>query len=162
MKTKLCVGIVAACAGVPALFAAFVAGGAAYTKRIETALLSEPKALATPVSRVGFAKKLKVETVQGAWVRVTEGRNAGWVFSGNIAEEKPADNKGADGISMGASKTSATAAARPLTEAGEEYAKRKNLGSAAEDLDWMLKQCGDLSDHEVDQYLEEKKKGEFQ
>ncbi|MDB6094229.1 MAG: hypothetical protein JWM32_1791 [Verrucomicrobia bacterium] len=162
MNTKLCAGLVALCAGVPALPAAFTAGAVAYTKRVETVLLSEPKMLASPVTRLAYAKKLKVESVQGAWVKVSEGKNSGWIFGGNLSDEKPSEAKGLDGLSLGASKTSATAAARPLTEAGEAYAKRQNLGNASGDIEWMTQQCHDLSDQELERFLEEQKKGEYQ
>lgn len=162
MKTKLCAGIVALCAGVPALLAAFTPGGAAYTKRVETTLLSEPKMMAAPVTRLGYAKKLKVEAVQGLWVRVSEGKSTGWVFNGNLAEEKPSETKGLDGLPLSASNTSASAAARPLSEVAKEYANRHNLGNAQAEIDWLRQQCIEISDGEVDRYLEEHKKGEYQ
>ncbi len=95
--------------------AALTAGSTAYTKRFETNLLAEPQALAPVSGKVRFASKLKVKEIRGAWLRVSDGTTTGWVFAGNIAESKPDDIKGTDGMGLAASSTTATAAARPLT-----------------------------------------------
>jgi hypothetical protein len=144
------------------LSAAFTAGGAAYTKRVETALLAEPKVLAPTVARVPYGKKLKVEEVQGAWLRVSNGRKAGWVFAGNLADAKPSETRGIDGLPLAASETSASTAARPLTPVSEEYSERHGLTDAADDLNWLREQLGGISDEDVQTFLREQKKGEFQ
>ncbi|HWA24900.1 MAG TPA: hypothetical protein VG734_04425 [Lacunisphaera sp.] len=143
-----------------ALFA-YEVGGAAYTKRIETKLLAEPKPLAGAAGKLGFGHKLKVEEVQGAWLRVSEGDVAGWVFAGNLSDTKPADIKGADGLGLSASTTTATAAARPLSPAALEYATSRNLATVRSDFDWMVATCAAFSNDDVDAYLKETKRGEY-
>jgi hypothetical protein len=141
---------------------AYEAGGFAYTKRVETKLLAEPKPLAEAAGTLPFGRKVKIETVQGAWLRISDGPAAGWVFAGNLSATKPDEGKGLDGVPLLASKTTATAAARPLTPAAAEYASRRNLTNAREDLDWLLTECHALTPEEVEAFLQEKKKGEFQ
>ena len=162
MKTKTCAGLATLLATAVALPAAFAPGGTAYTKRVETALLSEPKMLAAPVTRLTYAKKLKVEEVSGAWVRVSDGPHAGWIFGGNLAEEKPSETRGLDGLPIAASQTSASAAARPLVPAAEEYSARHGLGHAAEDLAWLTQQDAAITHAVVHEFLRTHKKGEFQ
>lgn len=142
--------------------AAFTAGGSAFTKRVETKLLAEPRALAAAAGKLGYGRKVKVEEVRGAWLRVSEGGTSGWVFAGNLSETKIEENKGADGLGLAASETTAAAAARPLTPAAEEYAARRELGSASEDLKWLLEFGKDITAEQVEQYLQENKKGPHQ
>lgn len=147
--------------GVP-LDAALTAGGTAYTKRVETNLLAEPAPLAAVKSRVAFGRKLKIEEAKGPWLRVSDGPAAGWVFAGNLSETKPAEGKGLDGLGLAASSTTATAAARPLTPAADDYAARHNLTNARDDLNWLLAQCHALKPAEVEAFLKEQRKGEYQ
>ncbi len=154
--------LLAALATASALFA-YEAGGVAYTKRAETLLLAEPKPLAEAAGTLPFGRQVKVEQVQGAWLRVSEGDNAGWVFKGNLAMEKPADVKGLlDGVPQVASQTTATAAARPLSTVVSNYAASMNLSTAQNDLEWVIAECSSLTDEEVDAYLQAQKKGEYQ
>lgn len=141
---------------------AYEAGGTAYTKRAETTLLAEPKPLAAAAGKLTFGKKVKIEQVQGAWLRVSDGPVSGWVFNGNLTDTKPAEGKGLDMGPLLASKTTATAAARPLTDATIEYAKQKNLGEAQGDLEWVVEQARALTPEEIEAYLQEHKKGEYQ
>ena len=161
MKAKSWAWLAAVCATAGTLPAAFAPGGAAYTKRIDTALLAEPQMLAPAVAHVTYAKKLKVESLKGAWVRVNDGKAAGWVFGGNLAEEKPSETKGLDGLPFAASETSASTAARPLVPAAEEYSERHNLGNAAADLAWLTEQCAAIKPGDVQAFLQDQKKGEF-
>lgn len=149
-------------AGGATLEAALTAGGTAYTKRLETTLLAEPAPLAAPAGKVAFGRKLAVTEARGAWLHVSDGPVAGWVFAGNVTETKPAEGKGSDGLGLAASQTSATAAARPLTPAAEDYANRRDLSSARDDLNWLLAQCHDLTAEQVETFLREQKKGEYQ
>lgn len=162
MKTKFPVGAIVLLTTAAGLSAAFSPGGTAYTKRVETALLSEPKMLATPTARVPYATKLKVEHVQGAWLQVSDGKKSGWVFGGNLAEEKPSETRGLDGLPLAASQTSAATAARPLTPASEQYSGRHGLQTAADDLNWLDQQRAAISPEQVQAFLESHKKGEFQ
>ena len=162
MKTKLPVGALVLVTTVAGLSAGFAPGGAAYTKRVETALLSEPKMLATATTRVPYATRLKVEDVQGNWLRVSDGRKTGWVFGGNLTEEKPSETRGLDGLPLAASQTSAATAARPLTPASEQYSGRHGLETAASDLIGRYQQRGVSTPEKVQAFLEAHKKGEFQ
>jgi len=148
-------------AGVP-LDAALSAGGTAYTKRLETKLLAEPSALSAPVGTLGFARPVKIAEARGAWLRVSDGPAAGWVFAGNLSETKPAEGKGLDGLGLAASSTTATAAARPLTPAADDYAARHNLTNARDDLNWLLAQCHAVTPTQVEAFLKEQRKGEYQ
>lgn len=143
-------------------FAAFNPGGAAFTKRVETALLAEPKLTAETVARLPYARELKVREVRGGWVRVSAGKIAGWVFAGNLAEAKPSETRGLDGLPLEAADTSATAAARPLAPAAVDYAERKGLGPAAEDIKWLEQQSDALTAADIQAFLQQQKKGEYQ
>ncbi len=143
-------------------FAAYEAGSFAYTKRLETKLLAEPKPLADVSGKIAFAHKVKVEQVQGTWLRVSEGAVSGWVFSGNLTDTKPDEGAKLDGVAMLASKTTATAAARPLDDEVVKYAEQRNLGDARADLEWMQKEGAEITSEDVDHFLQEQKKGEFQ
>jgi hypothetical protein len=144
------------------VLAAFKAGGEAYTKRPETALLAEPKPLAATTTRVRYARPLKIEEVRGLWLRVSDGQGAaGWVFSGNLAEEKPDEVRGLDGLPVAASETTATAAARPLAPAAVDYGKRRGLSSASEDVKWLDRTADAITSGQIETFLQEQKKGEF-
>jgi hypothetical protein len=162
MKPKTCAWLVTGLATATLSPAAFAPGGAAYTKRAEPALLSEPQMLATPVARIPYARQLKVDAVKGAWLKVSEGEKAGWVFGGNLAEEKPSEKEGVDGLSFAPSETSAAAAARPLMPAAEEYSARHNLAKPADDMKWLTEQKSKVDAAAVQEFLKEQKKGEFQ
>ncbi len=144
------------------LEAALTAGGTAYTKKFETNLLAEPAPLAAVTGKVSLGRALKVQEARGAWYKVADGSAAGWVFAGNLSETKPAEGKGADGLGLAASQTTATAAARPLTPAANDYAAQHNLANAREDLHWLLGQCSAFTPAQVDAFLKEQKKGEYQ
>jgi len=160
MKAPLLL-LIAALLAAPA-DAAFAPGGVAYTKRVSTALLAEPAPLAQPVARVGYARKLSIEEVRGLWVRVSDGGEKGWVFAGNLAEQKPAENRGLNGLPVTASETTATAAARPLAPAAVNYADRRGLGQARNDVEWLERTSGAITVDDVQAYKQAQKKGEFQ
>jgi hypothetical protein len=154
--------MVAGLIAIPA-FAAFEAGGLAFTKRQETALLAEPKPLAGTAATLPYGRELRIEEVRGAWLRVSAGAHAGWVFRGNLAATKPAEIKGLlDGVPQFASQTTATAAARPLSTVVAGYAAGMNLASAQGDLEWVIAECTRLTDAEVEAYLRAQQKGEYQ
>jgi hypothetical protein len=158
-RWRLAALLLATAAGVQA---ALTTGGTAYTKHFKTTLLAEPSPLAAPAGEVAFARKLAVKEVRGKWVRVSDGPATGWVFAGNLAEEKPSETKGLDGLPVAASQTTATAAARPLTPAANDYADRRNLVDARRDLDWLNAECRAVTEADVKEFLQQGKKGEFQ
>lgn len=157
----LCLGLITM-GGTLAALAAFEAGGAAYTKRVETVVRAEPRALAAAAGKLGYARKLKILEVRDGWLRVSDGAVTGWVFAGNLSEEKPAAGKGTDGLGLSASQTTATAAARPLAPAAVGYAENNNLGQARSDLDWLLAQSSRVTAEELEAFLTAEKKGEYQ
>jgi hypothetical protein len=108
--------ILACVLALPASPAEYEQGGKAWSKHHETALLAEPRPLAPVVSTIGFAEKLKVREIQGAWLRVESSAGEGWVFQGNVASEKPELAPGA-GFTTIAAQTDTVAAARPLAPA---------------------------------------------
>jgi hypothetical protein len=143
--------------------AAYSPGGTAYTKRIQTSLLDEPTPLASVAAKLPYAQKLNVEEVRGLWVRVSDGNDSGWVFAGNLAEQKPTDNSDALAhAGVTASDTSASAAARPLAPAAVDFADRRGLGQARQDVEWMVHTCDAIPAADVDAYKQAQKKGEFQ
>lgn len=145
-----------------AVFAAFKAGGGAFTKRPETALLAEPKPLAATSARIRYRQELKVEEVRGLWLRVNDGKGAaGWVFAGNLAEEQPPEVRGLDGLPVAASETTATAAARPLAPAAVEYGQRRGLTSASADIKWLDQSSDAITSEQVEAFLREQQKGEY-
>jgi hypothetical protein len=142
--------------------AAFSVGGAAYTKRFKTTLLAEPSPLAASAGDVGYARKFTVKEVRGNWVLLADGSAKGWVFAGNITDTKPVEGTGLDKLGLSASTTTASAAARPLTPAASDYADRRGLGDARGDLNWLNTECRTVTNADVEKFLQEKKKGEYQ
>lgn len=162
MKTPRLIPVLLAGLLAASALVAYDAGGFAFTKRAETKLLAEPKPLAETTGKLDYGRKVKVDEVKGAWVRVSEGDVAGWVFGGNLSATKPAESVGMDGLAVMASKTTATAAARPLEEATVKYSEQENLGDALSDLQWMNEAAATVTAEDVDQYLQQNKKGEYQ
>ena len=141
------------------LQAALAAGGIAYSKRMQTKLLADPSPLAAVNATIGYAKPLKVEETRGAWLRVSAGANAGWVFAGNVSAVEIKEAAG--GLALNASATTVTAAARGLSEEGAAYANRHQLADAREDLNWLLEQSAAVSADDLENFLQEKKLGEY-
>jgi hypothetical protein len=123
-------------------------------------LLAEPQPLAESAARLGYAQSLTIQEVKGQWLKVTDGKVSGWVFAGNLAEEKPSEVRGLDGLPLEASETTATTAARPLIPAAEEYSTRRGLTQAADDLVWLTQQQAAITPADVKAFLIEQKKGE--
>lgn len=144
------------------LLCAYEPGGRAFTKKLETVLLDEPKPLAHPAAKVGYAVELRVEQVNGPWLLVSAGANRGWVFAGNLAEKKPMANPKTDFLPSAASETTASIAARPLDEVAKNYGEQKGLGEAKSDVEWVEQQSAQVDDAAVTSYLKEKKLGEYQ
>jgi hypothetical protein len=138
-----------------------VAGSIVYTKRFKTTLLAEPSPLAAAAGELALGRKLTVTESKGNWLRVSDGPLAGWIFSGNLSTLPPAEAKGLDGLPVAASQTTATAAARGLTPAAADYAGRRGLENARDDLSWLLEQSSNLTDEQVEEFMREQKKGEY-
>ncbi len=141
---------------------AFEKGDTAYAKRTETALLAEPRPLASPAAKVGFAEALKVEEVRGNWLRVKTRKAEGWVFAGNLADKKPSHAPAAGLTTVSASQTDTVAAARPLSPTGDAFAARHDAGKSKEDVEWVDAVAARVPPKAVDDYLRENRKGEYQ
>jgi len=141
--------------------AAIEKGGTVFSKRNETSLRAEPSALAAASGKTGFAEPLKVEEVRGSWLRVKAAKAAGWVFTGNIAEEKPTLPPPAGLTTVSASETDTVAAARPLAPAAEGFAGRHDAGKVKEDVEWLDAESAKVKGEAVEAYLRDNKKGEY-
>lgn len=141
--------------------AAYEKGGTAFSKRNETTLLAEPKPLAAVAGKTGFAESLKIEEVRGSWLRVKAAKAAGWVFTGNVAEEKPTLPPPAGLTTVSASETDTVAAARPLAPAAEGFASRHDAAKAKADVEWIDAESTKVKGEDVETWLRDNKKGEY-
>lgn len=141
--------------------AAYQKGGTAFSKRNETTLRSEPSALAPAAGKAGFAESLKIDEVRGAWLRVKAAKSAGWVYSGNVAEDKPTLPPPAGLTTVSASETDTVAAARPLAPAAEGFAGRHDADKAKADVEWLDAESAKVKGDAVEAYLRDNKKGEY-
>lgn len=142
--------------------AGFEEGDKVWTKQYETALLAEPKPLAAVEGTVGFAEKMKIKEVQGAWLRVKGDGAEGWVFQGNVAGEKPEIAPGAGLTTIDASQTDTVAAARPLSPAAQGYAERHGAFDAQSDIDWIDSQAALITGDELVAWMSANQLGEYQ
>jgi len=141
--------------------AAIEKGGTVYSKRNETSLRAEPSALAAPAGKAAFAESLKIEEIRGSWLRVKATKAAGWVFTGNVAEEKPTLAPPAGLTTVSASETDTVAAARPLAPAAEGFADRHDADQARADVEWIDAESARVKGEDVDGYLRDNQKGEY-
>ncbi|HRE82772.1 MAG TPA: hypothetical protein PLN52_17135 [Opitutaceae bacterium] len=154
-------GTLLLCLGVTSGVFAFKKGDTAYAKRADTSLLAEPNALAASAGKAGFAEALNVIEVRGAWLQVKGKTSRGWIFQGNVDDDKPTLAPAAGLTSLDASSTNTVAAARPLSEAGSAYASRHQAGNARDDLNWLEATAAKTKSTDVDAYLKTNKKGEY-
>jgi hypothetical protein len=136
-------------------------GDKAYTKRSRTELLESPSVTAPVIGELPWGVKLKVKEVKGRWLRVKGDDVTGWIYSGNVSKDKPPKENKKDLLPFSAGDTTATAAARGLSEMSKDYADRKSLGEAANDVEWMEKQSARITTDEITQYMKKHKKGEY-
>jgi hypothetical protein len=151
-----------ACATTPCASSdTFSKGQQVWSKHHETTLLAEPSALAGAQSSVGFAEKLKIVEVQGAWLRVRGDDGEGWVFAGNVATDKPELPPASTLTALDASATDTVAAARPLAPAAADYAARHGATAAQADIDWIDAEAAGIPAQEVVAYMSANHKGEY-
>lgn len=150
------------CAAALVVGLAFDKGDKVWSKRNETPLLQEPKPLAPPAGKAGFAEELRVVETRGVWLRVRGEKDSGWIFEGNVAEQKPEGTPPAGLTTLSASDTDTAAAARPLSAVGQDFAERHGAADAASDLSWLEEQSAAIKAADVDAYLRENRKGEYQ
>ena len=161
MKTKI-LPLAVACFFCATFVFAFEKNKTAYTKRFETALLEEPKPLAKSVATLPVGSEVKIVELDTRWAKVSSGKDSGWIYLGNLAEEKPAKDHSIEGLPTTASETTASIAARPLDRVAKEYANGKGLGEAAADITWLEGQTDSITIPAIIEYLKAQKKGEFQ
>ncbi len=163
LRPSLLLAAGAALAAAAGLLAAHAVGGFAFAKRADTPLRAEPGPLASPTATLKLGTRLKVEEVRGNWLRVSGAPSAaGWIFAGNVAATAPDENSGLALVPLDAGATTATAAARPLAPAAEDYGRKRNLGKAKADLDWLTAPGAGVTHADVTAYLQAHRKGEYQ
>lgn len=160
MKRKI--PILFACALGALLAVGFDTDKTAFTKHYQTTLLKDPQPLADTVATLPFATGVKITAIQGKWANVSANGNAGWIYLGNLSEDKPAEDNSIKFLRTSASDTTASVAARPLSETAQEYAQQEGLGQAEADVKWMEQQSDAITDANVVEYMKANKKGEFQ
>lgn len=146
----------------PVYSAEFKKGQKVWSKRQETPLLADPKPLAAVEARIGFAVKLSISEVQGSWLKVKSREGRGWVFQGNVADDKPSLAPGAGWTTVDAAQTDTVAAARPLAPAAEGYADRHGSATARSDLDWLDAQAALVTSDLLVVYMSSNELGEYQ
>jgi hypothetical protein len=162
MKTKV-IPLFLVCAFCAFLTVGFDVGKTAFTKRYETGLLKDPQPLAESVATLPFAAGVKILQLQGKWAQVSsDSGDQGWIYLGNLSEEKPAQDHSIQGLQTSASATTASVAARPLDNVTSQYDEQEGLGQAAADVKWLEKQSDAISNSVVVEYLKTNKKGEYQ
>ena len=144
------------------LVVGFEAGKAAYTKKLETAVLKDPQPMADTIATLPYAAEVKITALQGKWAGVSTTNGPGWVYLGNLAEEKPASDHSVDWLRASAGETTASVAARPLDEVTKGYAAEHGMNSAADDLQWLQNQSDKIDKKTLTDYLKTSKKGEYQ
>jgi hypothetical protein len=161
MKPKI-LPLVCACALCATLTLGFESGKTAFTKRYQTDLLQDPQPLAQSVATLPFTTGVKISDLQGKWANVSAGTNTGWIYLGNLAEEKPSEDNGIEGLQTSASATTASVAARPLDNVTSQYADQEGLGAAKADVKWLETQSDKIGKNAVVGFLKKNMKGEFQ
>lgn len=154
--------VVASILAIGSSAAVYEAGDKVWSKHYATALLTEPKPLAATVFTVGFAEKFKVKEVQGAWLLIKGGKAEGWVFQGNVANEKPQNAPSMGLTQIAASQTDTVAAARPLAPAAQGYAQRHGAADAQADIDWVDLKSAMISREVMMVWMMDKQLGEYQ
>lgn len=160
MKRKI--PILFACLLGATLAVGFDAGKTAFTKHYETALLKDPQPLADSVATLSFATSVKIVELQGKWANVSTTNGTGWIYLGNLSEEKPKEDNSINFLHTSAGETTSAAAIRPLDEEAKQYATQEGLTNAQADVEWMEKQSDAITDAKVVEYLKSNKRGEFQ
>jgi hypothetical protein len=140
----------------------FDTGKTAYTKRYQTAVLKDPQPLADAIATLPFATGVKIATLQGKWAGVATTNGTGWIYLGNLSEEKPFEDSSVKGLHASAGETTASVAARPLDDVTRDYASQKGLNAAADDVQWLEAQSDKVDAKTVSEFLKTNRKGEYQ
>lgn len=136
-------------------------GGSGYTKKASVEVLSSAERSAKVVTTLPISTKVKIVGQSGRWLQVESSAAKGWIYSGNLSEDKPAtERQGSFGL-VSAQEATTSIAARPLNEQARAYAQRQGKGDAASDIIWMERQADSVTSAQVTAYLKSAKKGEF-
>ena len=141
--------------------AALAPGGTGYTKKASTDLLASGERSAKVVATLPMSTKVKIVAQSDRWLQVESPSGKGWIYSGNLSEDKPAVERQGSFAAVSAQEATASIATRPLDAQAREYAKRQGKGDAASDIIWMERQADSVSAAQVTAYLKSAKKGEF-
>lgn len=139
---------------------AFEAGETCYLKQQKQNLRLTPDRDGEVSGTVSWGAALKVVEVQDKWVKISDGKNSGWVFGGNLSKEKPpAENH--NNFLPTSSDTSAAIAARPLAGVSKEYASRHNCSDAVGDVEWLESNADSVTSAMVREFEKANNLGEF-
>ena len=136
-------------------------GGTGYTKKASTELLASAGRSGKVVATLPISTKVKIVGQSDRWLQVESSAGKGWIYSGNLSEDKPAVERQGSFAAVSAQETTASIATRPLTEQARAYAQRQGKGDAASDVIWMERQADSVTSAQVTAYLKSGRKGEF-
>jgi uncharacterized protein YgiM (DUF1202 family) len=150
-----------------------VMAGSAWAETVfvqaKTAQLRAGKTSLDPVvANVKYGEALQVRKSEGKWMEVeTSSGTTGWIFANKTTKVKPSGGGDDDFAKAGrgfrgkeASDTTASAGARGLDKASEEYAKRSGISKRDRDtVDRMT--AYKLTDQEVEDFLKKGELGEY-
>jgi hypothetical protein len=139
----------------------FQVGSLCFARKQPTELLATPERGAAVTGKADWATKFKVLEVQGRWLKVTDNRSTGWVFSGNVGAEKPPAENKSDLAPATAGATTASIAARPLSPSAKAYADRTSNVNAAADVEWVEQTADAVTAVQVESYMQEHKLGDY-
>jgi hypothetical protein len=136
-------------------------GGTGYTKKASTDLLAGAERSAKVVATLPISTKVKIVAQSDRWLQVESSAGKGWIYSGNLSEDKPAVERQGSLVAVSADNATAAIATRPLDAQARAYAQRQGKGDAASDILWMERQADSVTAAQVNAYLKSAKKGEF-
>ncbi|MDX2227467.1 MAG: SH3 domain-containing protein [Verrucomicrobiae bacterium] len=133
-----------------------------YSKKPDLALYAEKSNASAVTGKIAFQEKVKVLATEGRWVKVgSSNGKSGWVYSGNLSDDKPPDENKNDFNTGNAGDVSTATAARGIDETSKQYASRNHVGNAVELVEWMESFNDKISTTEVVQYMKDHKLGEY-
>lgn len=136
-------------------------GGSGYTKKASVEVLAAADRSAKVVATLPNSTKVKIVGQSGRWLQVESSAGKGWVYSGNLSEDKPPVEREGSFAAVSAQEATASIAARPLDAQARAYATRQGKGDAASDIIWMERQADSVTNAQVTAYLKSARKGEF-
>jgi uncharacterized protein YgiM (DUF1202 family) len=157
---------------IPVLMVLSVMAGTVWAETVfvqaKTAQLRAGKTSLDPVvTNVKYGEALQVRKSEGKWMEVETGTGIkGWIFANKTTTVKPSGSEdelsrlGRGFRGKEASDTTASAGARGLDKASEEYAKRSGISQRDRDtVDRMT--AYKITDQEVEDFLKKGELGEY-